>query len=636
MRKGTLLGVIAVLAVAGGAWWYVSSRPSEQATSHATDADIPQSAYPERVLWGDTHLHSDNSPDAFGWGNRLGADQAFRFARGEKVTSTMGVEAQLDRPLDFLLISDHSDGLGFTKRIANAPRFMLPNDTLKRWHDMFNGSREESMEAMNEMIDMAGEINDDFADPEELAEQQESIWHDYVKLVDDHNVPGEFSAMLGFEYTTMPNGNNLHRVVMFRDGGERVNQVVPLPFSLAPKPHQLWEYMENYETNTGGRVLAIPHNSNVSNGLMFEMTGPGGEPMTAEEAALRARLEPVVEVTQIKGDSETHSFLSPNDEFAGFGVAGWDDANLNAELGTTPDMYAGSYVREALKRGLSIEQRTGVNPYQFGLIGSTDSHTSLATGDEDYFFGKHTGNEPMPEGEDRVTKKMNLGSRGNRFNYHYLAGGYAGVWATANTRSAIFDAFVRREVYSTSGPRMTVRLFAGWDFANDIFDSDWVRAGYASGVPMGGELPAPAGDGAAPRFVVSATKDPEGANLDRVQVIKGWVDSSGSLQEKVFDIVWSDPDERGASSPAPVGNTVDLATGEVENSIGAVELRTVWSDPEFDPSQRAFYYVRVLEIPTPRWVLFDKLRYNLTLPDEVELVAQERALTSPIWYMPAS
>jgi len=630
--KAKIAGITSLLALALAG---CSDRAAENAEAEAA---VEETAYPERVYWGDTHLHSDNSPDAFGWGNRLSAEDAFRFARGEKVTSTLGVEAQLDRPLDFLVVSDHSDGLGFTKRIANAPRFMLPNDTLKRWHDMFNGSREESMQAMNEMIDMAGDtVNTDFADPEELAEQQESIWDDHLEVVDDNYQPGEFTSFVGFEYTPMPNGNNLHRVVMFRDSGEHVSGTVPLPATLFPRPEQLFEYMENYEANTGGRVLSIPHNSNVSNGLMFELSGPDGEPMTAEEARRRAEREPVVEVTQIKGDSETHPFLSPTDEFASFGVAGWDDANINAELATTPDMYAGSYIREALKRGLSIEQRTGSNPYRFGLIGSTDSHTSLATGDEDNFFGKHTGNEPTPEGADRATTRMNLGSRGNRYNWHYLAGGYAGVWATANTRAAIFDAFIRREVYSTTGPRMTVRVFGGWDFAEGIFGGDWVADGYANGVPMGGVLAARP-DEATPSFVVSALMDPEGAYLDRVQIIKGWVDTDGELQEKVFDVAWSDPDTRTQANgrPAPVGNTVDLTTGDVENSIGAPELRTVWEDPEFDADQHAFYYVRVIEIPTPRWTLFDKLRFGIELPEEVELVAQERALSSPIWYTPAA
>ncbi|MFK7840780.1 MAG: DUF3604 domain-containing protein [Sphingorhabdus sp.] len=598
--------------------------------------EVKETAYPEKVLWGDTHLHTANSPDAFGWGVRLDAEAALRFASGEEVTSTMGIKAQLARPLDFLVISDHSDGLGFTKMIAEAPRFLLPSEQLKRWHDMFNAGPEESTKAMNEMIDLAGdpEASAEVADADEANKQGAEIWNDHIKVVDDYNAPGKFTAFNGFEYTSMPGGSNLHRVVMFRDAADRVSKIVPFPSASGETPQDLWKYMDAYEKSTGGRVLAIPHNSNVSNGLMFELTGASGGPMTEEEATLRARMEPIVETTQIKGDSEAHPFLSANDEFAGFGIAGWDDENLSAKSKTTPEMQAGNYVREALKRGLEIESKTGVNPYKLGQIGSTDSHTALATGDEDNFFGKHTFNEPTADGRDRVNKRMNLGSRGNRFNWHYLAGGYAAVWATANTREAIFDAMARREVYATTGPRMSVRFFGGFDFTDDDFSKDWVKAGYDRGVPMGGDLQGD--DKSAPRFIVSALKDPDGANLDRVQVIKGWIDSNGKTQEKVFDIAWSDAETRKLENgkvPA-VGNTVDLATAEYSNSIGATELQTVWTDPEFDPAIKAFYYVRVLEIPTPRWVVFDALRYKTALSDDVTKIAQERAYTSPIWYNP--
>ncbi len=600
-------------------------------------AEVPLAPYPQQVLWGDTHLHTANSPDAFGFGNRLGPEEALRFAQGEEVTSTMGVKAKLARPLDFLVIADHSDGLGFVQKLADAPRFLLPNDTLKRWHDMFNAGPEQSAKAMNEMIDSAGsQAAKGLADPGKMEEDTRDMWTDHVALIDDYNQPGKFTAFIGYEYTAMPGGNNLHRVVMFRDGGDRAGKVVPFLSQTSDKPEDLWSYMEAYERDTGGKVLAIPHNSNVSNGLMFQLTGPGGSPMSAAEARRRAAREPVVEITQIKGDSEAHPFLSPSDEFAGFGVAGWDVANLNAKQATTPDMHAGNYVREALKRGLLIEQRTGVNPYRFGLIGSTDSHTGLATGDEDNFFGKHTGNEPRPEARDRVTPAMELGTNLGRFNWQYLAGGYAAVWARANTRAEIFDAMMRREVYSTTGPRMVVRVFGGWDFRPEDLNADWVKAGYARGVPMGGILPdRKAG---APVFILSALKDPQGANLDRVQVVKGWVDAAGNAHEKVFDVAWSSPETRkprGGKVPA-VGNTVDLSKPAYANTIGAPSLATVWRDPEFNPTQRAFYYVRVIEIPTPRWVAYDAVRYGLKLPPDVEQIAQERAYSSPIWYEPKS
>ena len=634
--KKIVLWSVGLIAVAAAGYWAFDNRHSYLPYSLKTSDDVTLAEYPDRVYWGDTHLHTENSPDAFGYGNRLSPEEALRYARGEEVTSTLGVKSKLARPLDFLVIADHSDGLGFTKRLADAPNFLLPNAALKRLNRMFNEGPEQSSKAMNELIDMAGnpEINRDLADPADLEKETRKIWDSHVRTVESYYEPGKFTAFMGFEYTSMPNGNNLHRVVMFRDGPDKAGTITPLSATIAPEPHQLWDYMEGYEKATGGRMLAIPHNSNVSNGLMFQMTGPSGKPMTAAEAKRRAAREPVVEATQIKGDSEAHPFLSPNDEFAGYGTEGWDKANLNAKEKTTPDMYAGNYVREALKRGLAIQQRTGENPYKFGLIGSTDSHTSLATADEENFFGKHTGNEPTKDGKDRVTPAMNLGSRLGRFNWHYLSSGYAGVWAKANTREAIFDAFMRREVYATTGPRMTVRIFGGWDFSEEDLRGDWVKAGYARGVPMGGDLKQ--GNGT-PSFIISALKDTDGANLDRVQVVKGWVDGSGNLQEKVFNVAWSHPESRKLSNGKlpDVGNTVNLQTAEYSNTIGTAQLQTVWRDPEFNSAQRAFYYVRVIEIPSPRWVLYDAVRYKLKLPKEVPLISQERAYSSPIWYNPA-
>ncbi|MEY4270295.1 MAG: hypothetical protein RLZZ58_1511, partial [Pseudomonadota bacterium] len=470
-------------------------------------------------------------------------------------------------------------------------------------------------------------------DPKVNEEGTRKIWNEHTAVVERYNQPGKFTAFNGFEYTLMPGGNNLHRVVMFRDGKAEADAV--LPFGAAAdnsRVDQLWDYMDGYEKATGGRALAIPHNSNVSNGLMFEMTGPDGGPMTADYARRRAAHEPVVEVTQTKGDSEAHPFLSPNDEFAGYGTAGWDLGNLTMTQTKTNSMFAGEYVREALKRGLAIEAKTGVNPYKLGMIGSTDSHTALSTADENNYFGKYALVEPNAT---RAAAAQNLGSNTGRFGWHYLASGYAAVWATANTRSAIFDAILRREVYATTGPRMQVRFFGGWDFAAPDLKADWVKAGYERGVPMGATLAPGRG---APRFIVSALKDPIGANLDRIQVVKGWTDASGRAQERVFDVVWSSPETRqpGANGKLPaVGNTVDIAKASYANSIGAPELTTIWVDPDFDPAERAFYYVRVLEIPTPRWVLFDALRYGAKLNPGTQLVSQERAYTSPIWFDPA-
>lgn len=596
--------------------------------------EVKETEFPEKVLWGDTHVHTANSVDAFGFGVRLTPEDALRFARGEEVTSTTGVKAKLPRPLDFMVITDHAEGLGATKALYDAPRLLITDPTMRRWYDMMHEGPEGSQRAMAEILDARGRnaLPKAMLNQDDTAERTKSVWKANMETIEDYNEPGKFSAFHGFEYTLMQGGNNLHRNVIFRDGSDKVGKISPIDPTYKATPDEIWNFMEAYEKSTGGRVLAIPHNSNLSNGLMFELTQPGGGPMTAAYAKRRAKLEPVVEITQIKGDSEAHPFLSPNDEFAGFGVAGWEMNNLLGNQAKSPNMYAGEYVREALKRGLLLEAQMGVNPYKFGVIGSTDTHTGLSTADDNQFFGKHTGNEPNPK---RAMQEQNLGTNRGRFGWHYLASGYAAVWAKANTRAAIFDAMERREVYASTGPRMTVRFFGGWDFKADDLKSNWVQAGYKRGVPMGGELSG--GKKGAPTFIVSALKDPIGANLDRVQVVKGWVDKAGKAHEKVFNVVWSDPAKRklaGGKLPA-VGDTVDLATATYKNSIGAANLATVWTDPEFDPSVRAFYYLRVLEIPTPRWTVFDAVRFKLKLSPEVQVKQQERAYTSAIWYNPA-
>lgn len=594
---------------------------------------VKETEYPEKVLWGDTHVHTANSVDAFGFGVRLSPEDALRFARGEEVTSTTGVKAKLPRPLDFMVITDHAEGLGATKALYDAPRMLITDARMRRWYDMMHEGPEGSQRAMAELLDARGrnDLPDAMLNQSDTAERTKSVWKSNMETVEDYNEPGKFTAFHGFEYTLMQGGNNLHRNVIFRDGADKVKTVAPIDPTYKATPDEIWNYMEAYEKATGGRVLAIPHNSNLSNGLMFELTQPGGGPMTAAYAKRRAKLEPVVEITQIKGDSEAHPFLSPNDEFAGFGVAGWEMNNLIGNQAKTPNMFAGEYVREALKRGLMLEAQMGVNPYKFGVIGSTDTHTGLSTADDNQFFGKHSGNEPNPK---RVMQEQNLGTNRGRFGWHYLASGYAAVWAKANTRAAIFDAMQRREVYASTGPRMTVRFFGGWDFKADDLKGNWVQAGYKRGVPMGGELSG--GKKGAPSFIVSALKDPIGANLDRVQVVKGWVDKAGKSHEKVFNVVWSDPAKRkltGGKLPA-VGDTIDLATATYKNTIGAATLATVWTDPEFDPAVRAFYYVRVIEIPTPRWSAYDAVRFKLKLAPDVQVKQQERAYTSAIWYNP--
>ena len=639
-KRTIVLGAVAFIAVGAGLtygwryWQEKSVLDDSRTTQIASDKEVT-SGPAMKLLWGDTHLHTSNSIDAFGFGVKLGPEEALRFARGEEVTSTWGLKAKLERPLDFLVIADHSGGLGATKALYDAPAFLIRDPTLRRWHDEMHKGPEGMQRVTAELIDRVGrnDLPKSLTDPERQRKTSTNIWTGHSTLVERYNEPGKFTAFMGFEYTLMPGGNNLHRVVMFRDGKSRTDQVLPYDPGQGDTPvSQLWDYMDNYEKRTGGKVLAIPHNSNLSNGLMFELVGPGGGPMTAEYARRRAAHEPVVEITQIKGDSEAHPFLSPNDEFAGYGIAGWDLGNLTMQSAKKPQDFAGEYIREALKRGLAIEAKTGVNPYKFGVIGSTDSHTGLATADENNFFGKHSGGEPDAT---RASEAQNLGTREGRFGWHYLAGGYAAVWATANTRAAIFDAMMRKEIYATTGPRMTVRFFGGWDFKPEDLAGNWVMAGYKRGVPMGADLKPGQGR---PTFLVSALKDPMGANLDRVQVVKGWVDASGQMQEKVFDVVWGDADkrQRGANGKVPaVGDTVNITKASYSNSIGDPELQTVWSDPEFNSNQKAFYYLRVLEIPTPRWVLFDAIRYGAKLLPGTELKSQERAYSSPIWYNPA-
>ena len=407
-----------------------------------------------------------------------------------------------------------------------------------------------------------------------------------------------------------------------------------LPYSQfdSKNPEDLWRYLADFEQRNDADVLAIPHNGNLSNGRMFTVETFDGKPLTKELAALRARFEPVIEATQIKGDSESHPYLSPSDEFADYEK--WDRSNLNGTEAKKPEMLKFEYAREALKTGLALERSLGVNPYKFGMLGSTDAHTSLTAVEEDNFFGKHSGVEPGPHRWEHIV----IEAPDPRFTIHgwqQAAAGYAGVWATENTREAIFDALKRKETYATTGPRMTVRFFGGWDFtADDARSRLPAGVGYAKGVPMGGDLTrAPAGK--SPTFLVTALKDSYSGNLDRIQIIKGWLDKDGRTHEKVYDVAWSGGRKVGANGKVPpVGNTVDVAKATWTNTIGAPELGTTWKDPDFDATQPAFYYARVIEIPTPRWTAYEAIRYDVKMTPDVPMTTQERAYTSPIWYTP--
>jgi hypothetical protein len=460
-----------------------------------------------------------------------------------------------------------------------------------------------------------------------------SIWIDFVEKAEQYNQPGRFTAMTGFEWTSTPKGDNLHRVIIQRDGADKTGQTIPYSVFDSEDPQDLWAYLADYEASTGGQAIAVPHNGNLSNGLMFGERTSMGKRMTAEYAAKRIRWEPLHEMSQIKGDEETHPLLSPEDEFADF--ENWDVSNLAGTAPKTPDMLKYEYARSALKTGLKLGQQLGVNPYKFGLVATTDTHTALATTREENYFGKYQHTEPSPYRHDReVIPAEDPALR--ILTSQEQAAGLMGVWARNNTRGEIFDAMKRKEVYGTTGTRIRVRVFAGWNFEPvDISTPDFAAKGYRNGVPMGGDL-TDAPEGVAPKFLVRALRDPDGANLDRVQVIKGWLDDDGEPQERIYDVAVSDGRIIGADGRArqPVGSTVDLDAASYTNTIGDVLLATWWEDPDFDPEQPAFYYVRVLEIPTPRWTTYDAAFFNIERPDNVPATVQDRAYTSPIWYTP--
>ena len=584
-------------------------------------------AVPDRVLWGDTHLHTSYSADAGFFGNTLDPEKAYRFARGEEVTSSNGTRVKLIRPLDFLLVADHAVYYGLPDLLVRGDPILQENPVSKRWYELFNGTQEESFQAFTEALASVQRGKAEF----DTSRIMRSVWDRVLDTAESFNNPGVFTTLNGYEWSTNSNGNNIHRVVMFRDGSDRVKRVVPFSAFDSENVEDLWQYMGGYEDDTGGRVLAIPHNGNWSNGVMFRLTRDNGAAIDANYAETRARFEPVYETTQIKGDGEAHPLLSPNDEFADYGT--WDKGNIGGVEAKTPDMLPFEYTRSALQIGLDQEQKLGVNPFKFGLIGATDAHTSLATTREDNFTGKNTAGEPSAGRWSHVFMKGATGDDTTYYNWETLASGLAGVWARENTRAAIWDAFKRREVYATTGSRILVRVFAGWDFtADEVERPDFADRGYAGGVPMGGDLTA-APEGKTPSFMIRALRDPDNANLDRVQVIKGWIDAAGNRQEIIYDVACSDGRaivERRCERD--VGSTVDGAS--YTNTIGDPFFAAHWTDPEFDPAMRAFYYVRVLEIPKPTWQAYDVAYYGIDMAPEVPMALQDRAYSSPIWYTP--
>lgn len=641
--SGLMTAALLTIGLAGTGLAQDAGRPDDESLAEQYSKKPHYSPYagrsfPTQPFFGDTHLHTSYSFDAGAFGARLTPRDAYAFARGAEVTASAGERAKLSRPLDFLVVADHSDAMGFFPLLLSGAPSVMADAQGRKWHQMILGG--QGAAAAIEIIQRFGKGTI----PKSLlpvpgTPAYRGAWQETLAAAEAANDPGRFTAFIGFEWTSNTGGNNLHRNVIFRDGADRAGRIEPFT-TLEPlgsdDPVDLWKWMAAYEDETGGDLLAIAHNGNLSNGRMFPTVEAFGRKLDRRYATERARWERLYEAMQQKGDGETHPFLSPNDEFADF--ERWDKGNLDGSAVKTNDMLEFEYARSALKNGLRLERRIGVNPYRFGMIGSSDAHTGLSAMEEENYFGKTTAQEPGPE---RMTKTFFRDDETGVtvMDWEVSASGYAAVWATENTREALFDAMERRETYATTGPRMLVRFFGGWDFeASDATSRLPAFVGYSKGVPMGGELSA-APAGRSPTFLVAAMKDPMGGNLDRIQIVKGWLDAKGMVQEKVYDVVWGDAEKRkpGADGKLPaVGSTVDVANAVWTNTIGDPELIAVWKDPDFDGRQPAFYYVRVLEIPTPRWTAYDAKRFGVEPLPGTRMTLQERAYTSPIWYAPSS
>ena len=587
-------------------------------------------AYADQVFFGDTHFHTELSFDAGLIGTTLDVHDGFRIARGETVISNTGQPVQLIRPLDFLVITDHSELIGLATAINESSPLLLADPWGKWIHERFNSGPEGRMEGFRDIIKRATVLGENPFSSEDLTR---SIWDTFVKVTDQYNEPGRFTAMAGFEWTSTPMGDNLHRVVVFRDGADKTGQVLPYSMFDSDDPEGLWAYLANYENRTGGQAIAIPHNGNTSNGLMFNEKNFSGKRIDRAYAEARIRWEPIIEVTQVKGDGETHPLLSTDDEFADY--ENWDVTNLAGSAPKEDWMLQYEYGRSALMLGLKLGEKLGANPYKFGLSGASDSHTALPTTREENYFGKYKATEPSPDRHNGDVIPSDDPALRIKTSQE-VASGLTAVWARENTRGQIFDAMRRKEVYATTGTRIRVRVFGGWNFeSDDVVRPDFVAQGYRRGVPMGGTL-FEAPDGVAPSFMIRSLRDPDGANLDRVQIIKGWLDKRGETHERIYDVAVSGDREIGNDGRArqAVGNTVDLDTATFTNTIGSAMFAAYWTDPDFDPEEHAFYYVRVLEIPTPRWTTYDAVFFSIDRPDNVPATIQDRAYTSPIWYTP--
>ena len=633
LRRITLLPLLGIMLL------FISCKEDpkaevEEVQSAVDSLETVVERFPmKKVFWGDTHHHTAISGDAFGGGTRLSPEDSYRIALGETVNSNLGDPVTLRRPLDFLCITDHAEGFGVFIEIDKGNPVLMTDSIARRWNELLKGGEEQAKQLAVEIpYALANnKLPEPVTNPETAVPLMRASWQEFTATAEKYNQPGKFTAFISYEWTSVPTGNNMHRNIIFRDDKDKADQIIPFSALQSEDPEKLWEFLASYEQKTGGRALAIPHNGNISGGLMFAPKTMSGEPLSREYAEARSRWEPLFEVAQIKGASETHPALSTDDEFADFGILGWDNGNLTLDILETADQRKYQHARQAYLNGLQYQEELGANPFKFGLVGASDTHTAIPHHDEDAFWGKHTTNEPgVKERAIEVVKKFNGVTR---YGYGYTSAGYTAVYAEANTRADLWDGMKRKEAYGTSGTRIELRVFGGFEYTEDDLNS-LLEAGYQKGVPMGGELQ-DSGDDSPVTLMIHAKKDPQWANLDRIQVIKGWMED-GKPMEKVYDVGWSGDRKLNADGKLPpVGSTVNLEEASFENTIGAPELMTVWTDPDFNPAQPSFYYIRVLEIPSPTWILYDKVKNNLQdLPSEAPLVQQERAWSSPIWYHP--
>ncbi|MHC4758175.1 MAG: DUF3604 domain-containing protein [Planctomycetota bacterium] len=570
------------------------------------------------VYFGEQHLHTSASPDAFAVGTRGTWEDAYLYAMGEEVKlSTTGEKIKKRTPYDFVAITDHAEYFGVMPRLIDPKDPLSKTDFAKKLQDK-NAKMTDPTSAVSIILHsiLTSKSMPEYVKPEMLT----SNWKRYVDVANKYNQPGKFTTLIAYEWTSIPNGRNMHRNVFFRD-------TAPVaPFSAFDSffPEDLWTYLE-IQRNEGRDCLAIPHNGNVSDGWMYSPNKFFGGPMDARYAARQQANEPLTEIIQTKGSSDTHPLLSPNDEFADFELF---ENMINVGQ---PSQVKYGYIRQGLVEGMILEEKLGTNPFKMGIVSGADSHSAYSNNEEFGFKGSHGATDDTPQ--KRLTPGMSPSGEPEDF---VGSAGTTAVWAEENTREAIFDAMKRKETYGTSGTLIRLRFFGGWNYPKKLVeDKDFVKKAYDGGVPMGSDLPKIASK--APTFAVWAMKDPESGNLDRIQIVKGFINKWGRNDEKIYDIALSDnrkPDPKTGDVP-PVGNTVDVKNATYTNDIGNTQLSTVWTDPDFDPKQKAVYYVRVLEIPTPRWSTYDAAKLGVDPPEEVPAIIQERAWSSPIWYTPS-